>query len=63
MKNLINLDLRLLKNYYASIGYRDAVVNSNFAEINEDGEINLIFSIDAGKRYVIKKFHQRGQSI
>ncbi len=62
-ENLINLDLRLLKNYYASIGYRDAVVNSNFAEINEDGEINLIFSIDAGKRYVIKKISTNADKV
>ena len=54
-KNLVDLDLRLLNNYYKSLGYYDVEINSNSAEILETGDVNLIYSIDAGKRYVIKK--------
>ena len=54
-QNLVNLDLRLLRNYYRSIGYYDVKITSNSAEIQKDGNIELIYSIDAGTRYVIKK--------
>ena len=54
--NLINMDKRLLKNYYKSIGYYDVQIKSNSAQINtKAGNIELIYSIDAGNRYIIKK--------
>ncbi len=52
---LVNLDLRLLNNYYKSMGYYNVKINSNTAEIKSSGDINLVYSIDAGKRYFIKK--------
>ncbi len=55
-ENLINMDIRLLENYYKSIGYYDVKIQSNSAEFNnKDGDVELIYSIEAGKRYVIKK--------
>ena len=54
-KNLIELDLRLLKNYYKSLGYYDVKITSNTAEINEKGNIDLVYSIQAGDRYRINK--------
>ena len=54
-QNLINLDLRLLTNYYKSLGYYEVVINSNSAELNETGDIDLIYSIEAGNRYTINK--------
>ena len=54
-ENLINLDKRLLKNYYKSLGYYDVEISSNSAIINDEGNVDLIYSIEAGKRYVIKK--------
>ena len=54
-QNLINLDTRLLKNYYKSIGYYDVVVTSSSAEVEKSGDINLVYSIDAGNRYIFKK--------
>ncbi len=54
-QNLINLDKRLLTNYYKSIGYYDVNVVSNSAQIGESGNIELTYSIDAGNRYVINK--------
>ncbi len=54
-KNLVNLDIRLLKNYYKSIGFRDVQILSNTANIDAEGNINLIYSIDAGTRYMFNK--------
>ncbi len=55
-QNMINMDVRLLKNYYRSIGYYDVQIKSNSAQIsNKSGDIELIYSIDAGNRYIIKK--------
>ncbi len=55
-QNLISMDIRLLTNYYKSIGYYDVEIKSNSAEVsNKDGNIELIYSIDAGNRYLIKK--------
>ena len=54
-QNLINLDTRLLKNYYKSTGYYDVKVTSSSAEVEKSGNINLVYSIDAGNRYIFKK--------
>ena len=54
-QNLVDLDLRLLNNYYKSLGYYDVNITSNSAELNKDGNIDLIYSIDAGNRYSINK--------
>ena len=55
-ENLISMDKRLLTNYYRSIGYYDVEIKSNSAQISkQDGNIELIYSIDAGNRYRIKK--------
>ena len=54
-ENLINLDIRLLNNYYKSIGFYDVKINSNLAELNQAGEANLVYSIEEGNRYRINK--------
>ena len=54
-ENLINLDQRLLINYYKSIGFYDVKIESNFAEINQEGNANLIYTINEGNRYIIDK--------
>ncbi len=54
-ENLINLDKRLLKNYYKSIGYYDVQVTSSSAEIQETGNVNITYTINAGQRYTIDK--------
>ena len=40
-ENLINLDRRLLINYYKSIGFYNIKVNSNIAKINQTGTLKL----------------------
>ncbi len=54
--NLIELDKRLLINYYKSIGYYDIKVSSNIAQINkEGGNADLIYILEEGTRYTINK--------
>jgi outer membrane protein insertion porin family len=54
-ENLINLDKRLLTNYYKSIGYYDIKITSSSAEIAKSGEIDITYSIEAGNRYIFNK--------
>ena len=55
-QNLINLDKRLLENYYKSAGYYDVQISSQSAELkSESNEVEITYSIDAGNRYIIKK--------
>ena len=53
--NNVELDKRLLKNYYKSLGFYDVQVLSNNAEISEDNSTNLTYSINAGTRFKIYK--------
>jgi outer membrane protein insertion porin family len=54
-ENLINLDIRLLSNYYKSLGFYDIKINSNLAELDKSGKARLVYSIDEGTRYTINK--------
>lgn len=54
-ENLTQLDARLLKSYYQSIGYKDVKITSSFVNLNQSGNIDLTYSIEAGKRYRIGK--------
>tara|TARA_A100001011_G_scaffold399717_1_gene509786 strand:+ start:1704 stop:3938 length:2235 start_codon:yes stop_codon:yes gene_type:complete len=55
-ENLLALDIRLLENYYKSLGYYDVEISSKSAElISETQEVEITYSIDAGNRYLIKK--------
>ena len=50
-QSLINLDKRLLENYYKNNGYYNVKVLNSFAELNNEGSFKLIFNINAGKKY------------
>ncbi|OUV60589.1 MAG: outer membrane protein assembly factor BamA [Cellvibrionales bacterium TMED122] len=54
-ENLINLDKRLLNNYYKSLGFYDVKINSNLAKIINSEQAELIYSIDEGERFLIGK--------
>ena len=45
-ENLINLDVRLISNYYKSIGFYNVKVNSNLAKIINSEEAELVYTID-----------------
>jgi outer membrane protein insertion porin family len=51
----IELDKRLLINYYKSIGYYDVQVLSSNAEIGRENATKLTYTINAGTRYRINK--------
>ena len=52
-ENLINLDNRLLKNYYLNKGYYDVKINSSFAKLlNNNDEFELIFNINANNKFL-----------
>ena len=56
-ESLIELDKRLLKNYYLNLGYRNVTVYDSFAQLNNKGDFDLIFNIEAGSKFYFNKFH------
>ena len=51
----IELDKRLLTNYYLQMGYYDVQILSSSAEIDENNYTTLTYDINAGTRYRINK--------
>ena len=49
-QSLINLDKRLLENFYKNNGYYNVQVLNSFAELDEDG-FKLIYNINSGKKF------------
>ena len=46
----------MLENHYKSAGYYDVKISSQSAELKpESNEVEIIYSIDAGNRYIFKK--------
>ena len=62
-ENLINLDKRLLVNYYKSIGYYDVKVTSSSVQVQDKEKVNIVYTIDAGQRYTIKKITTNVDSV
>ena len=50
-QSLINLDKRLLENYYKNQGYYKVKILNSFAELNNEDSFKLIYNIDSGERY------------
>ncbi len=50
-QNIINLDKRLLKNFYKNEGYYNVEILDSFAELNEKGSFKLVFNINAGDKF------------
>ncbi len=50
-QSTIDLDKRLLENYYKNLGYHKVKVLNSFAELKNDGNFKLIFNIDSGEQY------------
>ena len=49
-EELINLDKRLLTNFYLNNGYYNIKINSSFAKLINKDEFELIFNIESGKK-------------
>jgi len=51
-ESIIELDTRLLKNFYLNKGYYNVQINSSFARfINDDASFELTFNINTGEKY------------
>ena len=55
-RELINLDKRLLTNYFKDNGYYNVKVENSFVEFDKDSNFNLIFNIASGKKYTFNNF-------
>ena len=49
--NRIEIDKRLLSNFYKNRGYFNAKIESSFAKLSEEKNFELTFKINAGKKY------------
>ena len=52
-ENLLELDKRLLKNYYLNNGYYKAKINTSFAKLIEDNNFEIIFNIEANQKFYL----------
>ncbi len=50
-KNLIQLDKRLLENFYKNNGYYNVKILNSYAELDKRGFFKLIFNVQSGKKY------------
>ncbi len=55
-QSLINLDQRLLKNFYLNQGYYNVEVVNSFAELNNQDSFKLVFNINAGEKFYFNDF-------
>jgi len=49
-QNIIDIDNRLLKNFYLNRGYYNVVVNSSFAKLTGDETFEVIYNIEANQK-------------
>ena len=56
-KSLIDLDKRLLENYYKNNGFYNVKILNSFAELNKEGSFKLVFNINAGTKYFFNEFN------
>ena len=50
-ENVINLDNRLLKNFYLNQGYYNVEINSSFAKLIDNENFELIYNINANEKF------------
>ena len=50
-KDSVELDKRLLKNFYLNKGFYNVEINSSFAKIDKDNNFELIFNINSNERF------------
>ena len=53
---MINLDKRLLSNYFKNNGYFKVKIENSFVEFDKNSNFNLIFNITPGKKYFFNDF-------
>ena len=55
-KQRIELDARLLKNFYLSKGYYKVKIENFSANLVDENKFNLVFNINAGKKFLFNSF-------
>ena len=50
-QSLIDLDNRLLKNFYLNNGYYNVVINSSFAKLVDENNFEIIYNINANDKF------------
>ena len=55
-QELIDLDKRLLSNYFKNNGYFNVKIDNSFVEFDKNSNFNLIFNITPGKKYFFNDF-------
>ena len=55
-ENIINIDNRLLKNFYLNQGYVNVNINSSFAKSVSEDSFELIFNINANEKIFFNEF-------
>ena len=56
-EKMINLDERLLTNFYKNNGFFNVNINSSFADYLGDDKFELIYNISAGKKYFFNEMN------
>ena len=55
-QTLIDLDKRLLENFYKNQGYYKVKILNSFAELTEEDSFKLIFNVESGDKYSFNNF-------
>ena len=55
-QSLINLDKRLLENFYKNNGYYKVKILNSFAELTKNGSFKLIYNIESGEKFYFDQF-------
>jgi len=55
-ESLINLDKRLLKNYYLNEGYYEVEILNSFAELDDKNSFKIVFNINSGDKFSFNDF-------
>ena len=53
---LINLDKRLLENYYKNQGFYNVQILDSYAELDTEGFFKLVYNINSGKKFYFNDF-------
>ena len=56
-ENIVEIDKRLLKNFYLNKGYYNVTINTSFAKIINENNFELIFNINANNKVVFGKLN------
>ena len=55
-------DFRTIKDYYNSIGHKDAQINWDTTQITKDKKVNIYIKVDEGQRYYYRNLKWKGNT-